>query len=100
MSHQCPVSACRWTLGDDSKLMCPKHWHMVPRPLQRAVYQAYGRGAGLGTTALICAQLAAIGAVNATLAGTRHTVALDGCTCGGIGDTGSHSPPCPWAAGR
>jgi len=25
-------------------------------------------------------------------------ILLDGCTCGGIGDTGSHRPPCPWAA--
>lgn len=23
---------------------------------------------------------------------------LDGCTCGGIGDTGSHARGCPWAA--
>jgi hypothetical protein len=25
---------------------------------------------------------------------------LDGCSCGGIGDTGSHRPGCPWAVQR
>lgn len=30
---------------------------------------------------------------------TRPTpIRLDGCTCGGIGDTGSHRRGCPWAA--
>jgi hypothetical protein len=66
------VQECPHLLGDDSKLMCPKHWHMVPRPLQKAVYGAYQGGEGLGTTALISAQLAAIGAVNRTLAMSRH----------------------------
>ena len=25
-------------------------------------------------------------------------ILLDGCTCGGIGDTGSHRAGCPWSA--
>ncbi len=38
------------------------------------------------------------GALVAT--GTRRPqpIPLDGCTCGGIGDTGSHRAGCPWAA--
>lgn len=71
MSHLCPAWRCSWMVGDSSKLMCPKHWRMVPRLLQRAVYGAWRHGEGLGSDELYAAQLAAIEAVNATLQGTR-----------------------------
>jgi hypothetical protein len=47
--------------------MCPPHWRLVPADLQRAVYAAYGYGAGLGTTDLALAQADAIRSVNARL---------------------------------
>lgn len=63
MSHQCPRSGCRRTVGD-RLLMCGGCWRLVPVPLQRAVYAAYKRGAGLGSPELIAAQDAAIRVVN------------------------------------
>ena len=63
MSHKCPRNGCRRTVGD-AYLMCGPDWKRVPAPLQRAVYAAYKRGAGLGSPELIAAQDAAIRAVN------------------------------------
>ena len=70
MSHTCPVQVCVLVVGDDDRLMCPTHWHMVPRPLQRAVWAAWKDGEGFGTLALHAAQTAAISSVDATLQGT------------------------------
>jgi hypothetical protein len=64
--HVCPVMRCT-TRVVDRLLMCPPHWRLVPVDLQRAVYAAYGYGAGLGTTDLALAQADAIRAVNARL---------------------------------
>jgi hypothetical protein len=52
--------------------MCYGHWQMTPHRLQRNVYTAYARGAGMEANglpgpALAAAQLAAITAVNAQL---------------------------------
>ena len=47
--------------------MCRPHWAMVPGELQRAVYAAYGRGAGVGTEELHRAQVNAVKAVHAAL---------------------------------
>jgi hypothetical protein len=69
VSHTCPVQVCVLVVGDDDRLMCPTHWHMVPRPLQRAVWAAWKNGKGFGTVALAAAQSAAISAVDATLQG-------------------------------
>jgi hypothetical protein len=63
MSHECPRNGCTRTVGDQY-LMCPGDWRRVAPPLQRAVYAAYKRGAGLGSDALLAAQDAAIRAVN------------------------------------
>ena len=71
MSHQCPISGCE-PVEDDTKLICRRHWAMVPKPLQRAVYRAYGNGRGLGSTALLRAQDAAIRAAEHQLAGREH----------------------------
>jgi hypothetical protein len=70
MSHRCPGRGCKATV-DDRQLMCGRHWHMVPKPLQLAVYRAYSRGRGLGTEALRHAQDAAIRSVNDKLAHTE-----------------------------
>jgi hypothetical protein len=64
VSHPCPVRVCTWTVEDDDKLMCPKHWRMVPRWVQSAVYAAFDHRAGLGTPALHAAQSLAIRLVN------------------------------------
>jgi hypothetical protein len=63
VSHQCPRKGCTRTVGD-AYLMCGPDWRRVPARLQRAVYAAYGRGAGLGSDELAEAQDAAIRAAN------------------------------------
>lgn len=67
MSHLCPAWRCSWNVTDDGKLMCPGHWHMVPHPVQKAVYAAWANGEGRGMPALFAAQMAAIRAVNEKL---------------------------------
>jgi hypothetical protein len=59
------------TAVDDSKLLCRMCWSVVPKPLQRAVNAAYGRGAGLGSKALVAAQRAATAAAERALGITR-----------------------------
>jgi|HubBroStandDraft_6_1064221.scaffolds.fasta_scaffold91611_3 hypothetical protein len=71
MSHPCPRTGCPVTSVEDSKLMCRMCWSVVPKPLQRAVNAAYGRGRGLGSTALIAAQRSAIAAAERALGITR-----------------------------
>jgi hypothetical protein len=44
-------------------LMCPQHWHQVPKPIRAAVWRAWRRGAGAGTPAHRAAMTAAIAAV-------------------------------------
>ena len=63
MSHQCPRNGCGRTVGDQF-LFCGPDWRRIPPKLQRAVYAAYRRGAGLGSPELAEAQDAAIRAVN------------------------------------
>jgi hypothetical protein len=50
-SHTCPVGECPATVADD-KLMCARHWRLVPIDLGRALYRAWRGGAGAGTEAL------------------------------------------------
>jgi len=45
-------------------LMCPRHWYLVPKPLRRAVWIAWRRGAGAGSPAHRAAMTAAIAAVS------------------------------------
>ena len=40
MSHQCPVSGCGSLIADD-KLMCFRHWSLVPEGLRRRVHSAW-----------------------------------------------------------
>lgn len=50
MTHKCPGPGCAEEV-DSSRLMCPRCWYQVPTPIRRAVYIAWGRGAGAGTPA-------------------------------------------------
>lgn len=66
-THRCPAARCPREI-DDQFLMCPMHWRMCPRAIQRAVNLAYYDPAqGVGSAALRAAQLAAIRAVNTRL---------------------------------
>ncbi len=67
MSHDCPAKGCTRAVSP-GQLMCRPHWSMVPRPLQRAVWNAYANRAGVGSRAHREAILAAIDAVNRKLA--------------------------------
>jgi hypothetical protein len=62
MTHQCPGPECAAEV-DYSQLMCPGHWHQVPKPIRRAVWIAWNRGSGAGTPAHTAAIQAAIAAV-------------------------------------
>jgi hypothetical protein len=63
MTHQCPGPRCDAEV-DTSELMCPAHWYQVPKPLRRAVWITWDRGAGQGTLAHAAAIRAAVAAVN------------------------------------
>jgi hypothetical protein len=63
MTHQCPGPRCDVEV-DSSELMCPAHWHQVPKPVRRAVWITWNRGKGVGTLAHFAAIRAAIAAVN------------------------------------
>jgi hypothetical protein len=69
MTHLCPARRCPREVPDHL-LMCGIHWRLVPGPLARAVYAAYGRGEGLGTPELVAAQAAAIRTVNQAIGET------------------------------
>jgi hypothetical protein len=60
MTHACPGPECKRDNIPDEYLMCSTHWYQVPKPLQRAVWAAYNKGAGVGSPALRAAQLAAV----------------------------------------
>ena len=42
-THTCPVEGCIAVVAHD-KLMCRRHWHLVPPDLQAAVYNHWHRG--------------------------------------------------------
>jgi len=63
LTHQCPAPVCTGQV-DAGMLMCPRHWYQVPRPLRRAVWIAWNRGAGAGSPAHVAAMRAAIAAVS------------------------------------
>jgi hypothetical protein len=50
MTHQCPAPDCTVQV-DPSRLMCPRHWAQVPKPVQRAVWITWDHGNGAGTPA-------------------------------------------------
>ena len=47
MTHCCPTDGCTITVPDDT-FMCARHWRMVPKPLQTAIYEDYGRTGSRG----------------------------------------------------
>lgn len=69
-THQCPARRCPRTNVPADQLMCALHWRLVPRPLQRAVYQAWDHGAGRGTPEHLAAMAAAVRVVNDQLGRT------------------------------
>jgi hypothetical protein len=40
MTHQCPVGSCAISVPSHI-FMCARHWRLVPKPLQAAVYASY-----------------------------------------------------------
>jgi hypothetical protein len=68
-SHECPADGCTRRVSQDM-LMCRNHWFMVPKPLQRAVWDAY-YGPGPGSLPHFEVITAAIDAVNKKLAEKR-----------------------------
>ncbi len=49
MSHRCPGPECSANVPDDV-LACRVHWYQVPRPIRNAVYRAWKRGEGAGSS--------------------------------------------------
>jgi hypothetical protein len=47
MTHRCPIASCTLVVPH-YMFMCARHWRMVPRPLQAAVYAAYKRDGRAG----------------------------------------------------
>lgn len=64
--HACPVQGCHAYQLPIHLLMCARHWRMVPRQLQIAVYREWCDG--VPTANYREARQAAISAVDATLA--------------------------------
>lgn len=46
-THACPVASCSINVPH-YMFMCARHWRMVPRPLQAAVYESYRRDGRAG----------------------------------------------------
>ncbi|MGH3189412.1 MAG: hypothetical protein ACRDPY_08615 [Streptosporangiaceae bacterium] len=63
LTHECPAPVCTDQVDPDM-LMCPAHWRQVPKPIRRAVWIAWNRGAGAGSRAHVAAMRAAIGALS------------------------------------
>jgi hypothetical protein len=43
-THPCPIPGCCYRRLPFGLLMCPNHWRLVPRALQKQVYAAWNRG--------------------------------------------------------
>ena len=61
-AHRCPGPLCDAQVGQ-SMLMCPGCWAQVPKPVRRAVWIAWRRGAGAGAPAHRAAVRLAVAAV-------------------------------------
>src|SRR4051812_29168039 len=46
-THRCPVGSCA-TNVPGCMFLCSRHWRMVPKPLQAAVYESYRRDGRAG----------------------------------------------------
>jgi hypothetical protein len=78
---------------DSSELMCPAHWYQVPKPVRRAVWITWNRGAGQGTLAHAAAIRLAIAAVNRDVvpaAALKHPAR--GSAVESLPQAGLHSP--------
>src|SRR5690348_14114849 len=49
MNHRCPIANCT-VMVKPGIFMCARHWRMVPKPLQAAVYESF-RATGNGLSA-------------------------------------------------
>jgi hypothetical protein len=65
-AHDCPIDGCQHQVPRN-KLMCVRHWALVPSELGKAVYAAWKGGHGAGTPEHAAACQAAIDAVHAKL---------------------------------
>lgn len=63
MKHACPIPDCTASVPS-GVYMCARHWRMVPRPLQAAVYASFRAGQGVSRN-----HLEAVRVVTATEAG-------------------------------
>lgn len=63
-AHPCTAKGCTTTVGAD-RLMCPRHWSLVPADLKLRVWATYrpGQSAGSATPEWFIAADAAIAAV-------------------------------------
>jgi hypothetical protein len=66
-THECPAEGCADHVPHD-RLMCLKHWRMVPKPQQDAVWKTWRR-VSRDPHAYRDAREEAVRAVNAKLAG-------------------------------
>lgn len=62
-THECPRNGCTRRIAAHL-LMCRQDWYRIPRPLRRAVLNAWDEGRGEGSPAHRAAITAAISAVN------------------------------------
>ena len=91
--HRCPIGDCTAQVSRE-RLMCPRHWQLVPAKLKRALRRVWRNGQGAGTRAHRAAVHACIhaarsschpscdqnlrGMVRRFLAGYRHPNHING----------------------
>lgn len=63
-AHRCPVRRCKAVVPPD-RLMCKRHWYMVPKPIRDRVWATYDNGKGQMSALHLDAMEAAINAVDA-----------------------------------
>jgi hypothetical protein len=56
-THECPAPVCKERVPEH-QLACRRHWRLIPRPMQRAVWAAWDGGRGRSTHAHRAAMLA------------------------------------------
>ena len=69
-TRACPAGNCAQQV-ENGMLMCPAHWHQVPKAIQNAVRAAWRGGAGEGSLAHHSAITAAARAVGRMVPGDR-----------------------------
>lgn len=70
MAHRCPITQCPIRNVPDERLLCGRHWAMVPVPLQRTIYRLWRGGNPAPGHAEACAS--AIEQVTAAMATVRR----------------------------